>query len=388
MPDKILLVSRCAWTLYNFRAGLMRALHQRGAIVIGGGAGGDGFEPRINALGVPFIPLPVSRKAIHPLADVRLFCTLYRWYRRERPHVVHHFTIKPVIYGSLAARLAGVPRVVNTVTGLGFVFTEERLAWLRLLVEWQYRLALACAHFTFFQNGDDLRLFRARRLITSEKAGLLPGSGVDCNFFAPTATPEPSPTQPPTFLMVARLLREKGVEEFVEAARWVKCKFPKTCFQLLGGRDERNPTVVPQLDLDRWQAEGVVSWLGEVPDVRAIVGRADVVVLPSYREGTPRALLEAAAMGKPLITTDTVGCREVVDDGLTGLLVPVKDAAALAQAMVKLSQNPDMRERMGKAGREKMQREFDERLVIEKILQAYQQQTLSASQSPTAVRGR
>jgi glycosyltransferase involved in cell wall biosynthesis len=373
MPDKILLVSRCAWTLYNFRAGLMRALKQQGALVIGGGAGGDGFEPRIAALGVPFISLPISNKAINPLADARLFCTLYRWYRRERPHVVHHFTIKPVIYGSLAARLAGVPRVVNTVTGLGFVFTEERLAWLRRLVEWQYRLALTCAHFTFFQNHDDLALFRARRLINPRKVGLLPGSGVDCEFFAPAAITEPASARPLTFLMVARMLREKGVEEFVEAARRVKRKFPETRFQLLGGRDERNPTVVPQIDLDRWQAEGVVTWLGEVPDVRAIVGRVDVVVLPSYyREGIPRALLEAAAMGKPVITTDTVGCREVVDDGVTGLLVPVKDAEALARAMVHLLHNPALRERMGKAGREKMQHEFDERIVVEKTLQVYQ----------------
>jgi glycosyltransferase involved in cell wall biosynthesis len=373
MPNKIILVSRCAWTLYNFRAGLMRALKQRGALVIGGGAGGDGFEPWIAALGVPFISLPVSKKAINLPADARLFCTLYRWYRRERPHVVHHFTIKPVIYGSLAARLAGVPRVVNTVTGLGFVFTEERLVWLRRLVEWQYCLALACAHFTFFQNRDDLQLFRARRLISSEKAELLPGSGVDCQFFAPAAITEPAPAQPLTFLMVARLLREKGVEEFVEAARQVKRECPETRFQLLGGRDERNPTVVPQTDLDRWQAEEVVTWLGEVPNVRPIVGRADVVVLPSYREGIPRALLEAAAMGKALITTDTVGCRDVVDEGVNGLLVPVRDAEALARAMVRLISNPAMRERMGKAGREKMEREFDERIVVEKTLQVYQQ---------------
>jgi glycosyltransferase involved in cell wall biosynthesis len=371
MPDKIILVSRCAWTLYNFRAGLMRALKQRGMNVLGGGAGGDGFEPKIAAIGVPFLPLPVSLKAINPLADARLLCTLYRWYLRERPDVVHHFNIKPVIYGSLAARLAGVPRVVNTVTGLGFVFMEERLAWLRHLVEWQYRLALACAHFTFFQNRDDLKLFRVRRLICPEKAGLLPGSGVDCHFFTPAVITESPPVQPPTFLMVARLLREKGVEEFVEAARRVKRDFPDTRFHLLGRRDERNPTVVPQTDLDRWQDEGVVSWLGEVLDVREIVGRADVVVLPSYREGTPRALLEAAAMGKPLITTDAVGCREVVDDGVTGILVPVKNAEALAQAMVKLSQNPEIRTRMGKAGREKMQREFDEQIVIERILQVY-----------------
>jgi glycosyltransferase involved in cell wall biosynthesis len=175
---------------------------------------------------------------------------------------------------------------------------------------------------------------------------------------------------------LARLLREKGVYEFVEAARRVKRDFPGTEFQLLGKRDERNPTVVPQIDLDCWQAERVISWLGEVSDVRPIVSRADVVVLPSYREGTPRSLLEASAMGKPLITTDTVGCREVVEDGVNGLLVPVKDAEALARAMVRLIERPAMRERMGKAGREKVELEFDERIVLEKTLQVYQQELL------------
>jgi glycosyltransferase involved in cell wall biosynthesis len=373
MHKKIILVSRCAWTLYNFRAGLMRTLKQEGATVIGGGAGGDGFEPRITALGVPFVSLPVDKKAINPPADVQLFYTLCRWYRHERPDVVHHFTIKPVIYGSLAARLAGVPKVVNTVTGLGFVFMEKRMAWLRRPVEWLYRLALACAHFTFFQNPDDLELFLRRRLVNPRKAGLLPGSGVDCQYFAPGANVYSLPQRPLAFLMVARLLREKGICEFVEAARLVKREFPGTQFQLLGKRDERNPTVVSQTELDRWQAEQVITWLGEVADVRSTVAHADVVVLPSYREGTPRALLEAAAMGKPLITTDTVGCREVVDDRVNGFLVPVKDAEALARTMVRLIKNPEMRERMGTAGREKMQREFDERIVVEKTLQVYQQ---------------
>jgi glycosyltransferase involved in cell wall biosynthesis len=250
---------------------------------------------------------------------------------------------------------------------------EEDMAWLRRPVEWQYRLALACAHFTFFQNRDDMEFFLRRRLIKAGKIGLVPGSGVDCQFFAPWATANALPEKPLTFLMVARLLREKGIYEFVEAAHRVKRNFPRIQFQLLGKRDERNPTVVSQRDLERWQAEGVLTWLGEVADVRPIVARADVVVLPSYREGTPRSLLEAAAMGKPLITTDAVGCREVVDEGINGLLVPVKDAQALAQAMVCLVKHPAIREHMGKAGREKMKREFDERIVLEKTWEVYQQ---------------
>lgn len=369
MP-KILLVSRCAWTLYNFRRGQMAALKADGVTVLGAGAGGDGFEPSIEALGIPFVPLPVDKRALNPLADLKLVWRLYRWYRQERPDIVHHFTIKPVIYGSIAARLAGVPRVVNTVTGLGFVFSEGAKPWLRRLVEAQYRVALSKVHFTFFQNNEDRDLFLKQGLVAPEKTGLLPGSGVDTQHFLPPSTDaEP---QSVTFLMVARLLRDKGVYEFVEAARRVRAQAPNARFQLLGGRDERNPRVVPKEDLDLWQQEGVIEWLGEAKDVRGAMGAADVVVLPSfYREGTPRSLLEAAAMGRPLITTDSIGCREAVEEGVTGLLVPVKSVEALASAMLRLYDDPACRQRMGEAGRAKMLREFDERLVIQKIKQVY-----------------
>lgn len=376
MVYKALLVSRCAWTLYNFRAGLMRALKRQGTTVIGGGAGGDGFEPKIEALGVPFMALPIDKKGINPRADLQLFWTLYRWYRRERPDVVHHFTIKPVIYGSIAARLAGVPRIVNTVVGLGFVFIEDDMVWLRYMVEWQYRFALACAHFTFFHNRDDLHMFHTRRIVSARKTGILPGSGVDCDFFRPSAVPSQPTTTAVIFLMVARLLREKGVYEFVEAARIVKHDFPQVQFQLLGGLDQRNPTVVSSEELRDWQAEGLITWLGEVSDVRPCVAVADVVVLPSYREGISRALLEAAAMGKPLITTDAVGCRDVVDEGINGLLVPVKDAQELARAMIRMIREPTLRERMGKASRIKIEREFNEQEVLKKIMTIYVQESI------------
>ncbi len=372
MP-KIILVSRCAWTLYNFRAGLMRELKKRGWTVLGGGAGGDGFEDKVEALGVPFVPLPVDKKGINPIADLKLLWTLYRWYRKERPDIVHHFTIKPVIYGSIAGHLAGVPRIVNMITGLGFVFMGEAKPWLRKLAEWLYRMALKHAHFTFFQNSEDQNLFLERRLLAPEKAGLLPGSGVDLGHFTPGADDRRRNTDKSIrFLMVARLLRDKGVYEYVEAARIVKACHAQVQFQILGARDERNPTVVPESELDRWQNEGVIAWLGEVEDVRPFLNEADVVALPSYREGLPRSLLEAAAMAKPIITTDTVGCRDVVADGVNGLLVPVKDSVALAQAMIRMIENPDMQERMGRAGRVKVEKEFDERLVIEKTLAVYE----------------
>lgn len=366
----VILVSRCAWTLYNFRSGLIRELIQKGHTVVGAGAGGDGFDAKLSQLGIRFEPLPIDRQAINPFADLRLLARLYRFYRAERPDVVHHFTIKPVIYGSLAAWLAGVPTIVNTVTGLGCVFIEERLAWLRRFVEWQYRLALRCGSFTFFQNADDLNLFCSRRLVRRDRAWLLPGSGVDCEAFAPRPTAA-APARKVRFLLVARLLREKGVYEFVEAARRVSSNYPHTEFHLLGRRDERNPSVVPADQIARWEADGLVTWLGETEDVRPIVAEADVVVLPSYREGAPRALLEAAAMSKPLIATDTVGCREVVEHGVNGWLVPIKDPSALADAMRRFVIDPNLARRMGQASRAKVQREFDERFVIQEIVRIY-----------------
>ena len=371
MSQKIFLVSRCAWTLFNFRAGLMRKLIETGNKVIGGGAAGDGFEPKIEALGVKFNGLPVDKKGINPRADAKLFWTLYRWYREEQPDIVHHFTIKPVIYGSIAARMAKIPKIVNTVTGLGYVFTDEKVTWLRRLVVGLYRISLNCADFTFFQNQDDYNFFLSRGLVKKSGTALLPGSGVDCEHFSPVSGPNPLEKSQPTFLMVSRLLKDKGVYEFVEAARLVKEHYPKSRFQLLGQRDIRNPNVVPEKALKDWNDQGLVSWSGEVSDVRPMMAKSDVVVLPSYREGIPRALLEAAAMAKPIITTDAVGCREVVDDGINGLLVPVKDAPALARAMERMINDPEMRNRMGKAGRKKVEREFDEKIVIKKILEVY-----------------
>jgi glycosyltransferase involved in cell wall biosynthesis len=371
MSKKIFLVSRCAWTLFNFRAGLMRELVKNGNTVIGGGAAGDGFEPKIEALGVKFNGLPVDKKGINPRADIKLFWTLYRWYRKEQPDIIHHFTIKPVIYGSIAARMAKIPRIVNTVTGLGYVFTDEKITWLRRLVVGLYRISLNCTDFTFFQNQDDYDLFLSRGLVKKSGTALLPGSGVDCEHFSPLSGPNPLKESQLTFLMVSRLLKDKGVYEFVEAASLVKEHYPKARFQLLGRRDVRNPNVVPESDLKSWDNQGLVSCLGEVSDVRPMMAKSDVVVLPSYREGIPRALLEAAAMAKPIITTDAVGCREVVDDEINGLLVPVKDAPALAGAMERMINYPEMRKRMGKAGCKKVEREFDEKIVIQKILEVY-----------------
>ncbi len=367
---KVLLLSRCSWTLYVQRRGQITSLLADKHEVVGAGAGGDGFESRVEALGIPFRPVPVNKRTVNPAADVRLVAALYRLLKRERPDVVHNFTIKPVISGSIAAHMAGVPRIVNTVCGLGYVFTDGANPFIRAVVERLYAFALARAHHTFFENSDDRNLFIERRMVAAERSSLLKGSGIDLEHYAPP--PAAFEKEPVTFLFCARLLIDKGVGHFVEAARMVKARAPEARFWIMGGRDERNPRCIPQAELDRWQADGVVEYLGEKSDVREYMGNADVVVLPSYyREGTPHVLLEAAAMERALITTDHVGCREAVDDGVTGLLVPICDPAALAAAMQRMIDHPAERRSMGVAGRQKMVREFDETLVNATIKAAY-----------------
>jgi glycosyltransferase involved in cell wall biosynthesis len=351
----------------------MQALRTKGINVIGAGASGDGFEPKITEAGIVFIDLPINKKSINPLSDIDLFFKLIALFKQEKPDIVHLFTIKPVIYGSLAAKLAGVPKIIVTITGLGHAFLTGK-AWLRTTVEWLYKNALKHCQTVFFKNNDDKTLFIQNGLVSVEKTALVPGSGVNTTRFSPRESKPLKSHQynnPLNFFMFCRLLREKGVYEYVEAAKRIKEKHPDVTFTLLGGRDIRNPSVVPEKDILNWEKSGLIQWLDEVVDVRDYIAQADVVVLPSYREGTPRSLLEAAAMGKPLITTDAVGCREVVDDGVNGFLVPVQNSQALAAAMEKFINDVGLGKRMGLAGRQKICAEFDEQIVIQKTFDAY-----------------
>jgi len=368
---KIILVARTSWSLFNFRAGLMRALAARGATVVGGGVGGDIYENRIRALGVRFENLQIDQGGTNPLSDLRLLYSFYRWYKAEAPDVVHHFTIKPVIYGSIAAYLAGVPNIINTITGLGYVYSK-RGGLLRRIVEGLYRVALRCATHVFFQNEDDRQLFVSFRIVSAKKTSVVPGSGVDLERFRDDHADQRVGSPGVVVLIVARLLKEKGIGEFVDAARLLRPRLGNAAFRILGGIDASNPAAVKQEELDGWLREGVVDWLGHAEDVRPALRTADIVVLPSYYpEGTPRSLLEAAAMGKVIVTTDTVGCRNVVEHRVTGILVPPRDARQLAQAIFELATSAELRARMGAAGRRKMETEFDERIVIEKTLGAY-----------------
>ncbi len=360
---RILLAINSSWNVVNFRGGLVKSLLSAGYSVVVA-APRDGHSAAVERLGCAFAELPMRPHGRAPLQELRLLMRLLHVIRRERPDCILAYTAKPNVYASLAAALCRVP-VINNVPGLGLVFNESG-ATARIL-KLLYRIALRRSARVFFQNRDDMALFLAARLVPPDVIDLLPGSGIDLKRFAPAARPE----GPLTFLLIARLLWEKGIGEYVEAGRAVRALHPDARIRILGFIDEGSAGV-PRATIAAWQREGAIDYLGSAADVRPHIAAADCVVLPSYyREGTPRTLLEAAAMGKPIITTDMPGCRDVVDDGRNGFVVPPRDAAALArsmQAMARLSGG--RRAEMGAASRAKAERDYDERIVIDRYLAA------------------
>jgi glycosyltransferase involved in cell wall biosynthesis len=371
MPLKVLIVLNTAWNLVNFRAGLIRALVAKGYEVVAV-APSDGYEARLAELGCRFVALPMDNKGTHPGRDALLLWRFWRLLRSERPDVYLGYTVKPNVYGSLAAHMLGLP-VINNIAGLGAVFISD--GWLVHVVRWLYRLALERSKKVFFQNDDDRQLFVAAGLVRAEVTDLLPGSGIDLTRFpvVPLGVLRGT-TRRFRFLLVARMLWDKGVGEYVEAALLLQSQWPKAEFCLLGFVDVQNPSAISRGQMDTWVSQGHVTYLGVTDDVRAEIAAADCIVLPSYREGTPRTLLEAAAMGRPIITTDAVGCREVVDDGVNGYLCRVRDSGDLAEKMERLmSLSPEQRSEMGERGRAKMEVEFDEQIVIRKYLSAIEE---------------
>ena len=363
--NKILIVLNTAWNLLNFRSGLIRALLDAGYEVIAA-APPDEYVSRLEALGCRFVPFPMDNKGTHPGRDFLLLWRFYRLLLCERPDVYLGYTVKPNVYGSLAAHVLGVP-VINNIAGLGAVFIKD--SWLTRLVCVLYRLALSRSVKVFFQNNDDREMFISRGLVTQTVTDCLPGSGIDLVKFAPLPLPGQSSIR---FLLIARLLWDKGVGEYVEAARILKHHPASVDLCLLGFLDVQNPAAISRKQMDAWVEEGLIRYLGVSDDVRAEIAASDCVVLPSfYREGTPRTLLEAASMGRPIITTDAVGCRDVVDDRVNGYLCKPRDAEDLADKIARMAAlSPAEREALGLRGREKMEREFDEQIVINKYLEA------------------
>lgn len=360
---KIMIALNTAWNLVVFRSGLIKALVLMGYEVIAV-APDDKYSYKLSGLGCRYIPLNMDNQGTHPLHDLLLFGRFYKLIRRERPCVFLGYTIKPNIYGSMAAHYLGVP-VINNIAGLGAVFIKG--GWLKLLVSRLYQFSLSHSVNVFFQNEEDRKMFIMDGLVAESVAVRLPGSGIDLVKFKPVPLPRKASVR---FLLIARMLWDKGVGEFVEAARLLKQKGVYAEFCLLGFIDVQNPAAISRQQMDEWVDEGAISYLGVSDNVREQIADADCIVLPSYREGTPRSLLEAAAMARPIVTTDSVGCRDVVDDGVTGYLCHLRDALDLADKMeYVVNMSAVAREEMGFLGREKVEREFDEKIVIDQYLE-------------------
>ena len=358
----IVLSANSDWNIANFRQGLIRALRSAGYEPVVMAPKDPAAEARMAALGVQRIPVRIERSGRNPLADARLLLEYKRLLGKLRPAAYLGFTIKPNIYGSLAAASLGIPAIPN-VSGLGTAFIRRGM--LQQIVTRLYRVAFSRCPVVFFQNDEDRQLFVDRGIVEDRQARVLPGSGVDLEHF----TPRPPTNGPPAFLLVGRLLRDKGVREFVGAARALSPMLTGSRFQLLGPIDQANRTAITRAQLDDWVAEGVVEYLGVTDDVRPYMAKATAVVLPSYREGLPRSLLEAAAMERPLIAADVPGCRDVVEDGVNGYLCDPRDSRSLASAMRRMAAlSPAERLAMGQAGRRKVQEQFGEELVVQSYL--------------------
>lgn len=369
MMKTVAIISNQAFSLINFRGALIKKLVDANICVYALAPDfTDEFRKMLVKLGATPVDFRLARAGVNPWRDVIDMLSLAVLLRSLRPDVALGYFIKPVIYGTLAAWLARVPRRVAMIEGLGYVFTPAgtALSWsrrlLRRAVSWLYRIALTRAHQVIFLNRDDVAEFIANGLVAENKVVLLGGIGVDLNEW-PAA---PQVTKPVTFLLAARLLREKGITEYAEAAKMVKAKHPEARFVLLGGLDQ-NPGGLSQLQVEAWVNEGVLEWPGHV-DVRPWLTQASVFVLPSYREGVPRSTQEAMAMGRAVITTDVPGCRETVVDGANGYMVSVRSATALAEAMIKFIMNPNLIKLMGQESRRLAEERFDANKVNTRMM--------------------
>ncbi|CAM3750241.1 glycosyltransferase involved in cell wall biosynthesis [Kerstersia gyiorum] len=365
IQNRILIVASLAESLINFRGPLIQALLDKGLDVhVAAPEISKDMHSHFQAIGVQAHEIPMQRTGTNPLKDLNTLRHLYRLIKKTRPQIFLAYTVKPVVYGLIAATLLKVPRKAALITGLGYAFISPRQSLVKKIVMKLYRRALNGADIVFFQNPDDRQLFLEKQILkkTTENK-ILNGSGVDIQQFPLT----PLQTKNITFLMIARLLGDKGVREYIEAARNIKSKHPEVEFHLVGWIDQ-NPDAISQAELDSWISEGLIKFWGKLQDVRPAIAASSVYVLPSYREGTPRTVLEAMAMGRAIITTDAPGCKETVIGGENGFLVPVKSIPALASAMEKLIENPNLIQRMAIRSRELAVSKYDVHAVNQAML--------------------
>ena len=362
---KVILFANTDWYLYNYRLPLAVALKNRGDEPVLLSPPGR-YSQLLEKEGFRWVSFPLERKSLNPFVETLSIFRLVFFFRLEKPELVHLFTVKPVLYGSIAAKITGVPNTVNAITGLGYIFSEAG-SLLRRLVLWLYRFSLSKTK-VIFQNTDDLKVFLENRIITAGQAYLIPGSGVDINIFIPT----PEPDGKPIVMLAGRLLRSKGLPEFVEAARRIQANGMTARFVIVGEPYPDNPDSIRPEELSAWEKEGIIENWGWHDDMAQVISKTSLVCLPTtYKEGLPRLLLEAGACGRAVIATDIPGCRMVVRDGENGLIIPAHDISALVEALETLITNPEKRLWMGRRGREIVEQEFSVNQVISRTFDVY-----------------
>ncbi len=364
----VAVVLNTSWNIYNFRLALIRELRKVGYKVILV-APRDEYSQKLEEEGFLYYDIKMNNKGVNPFEDLLLIHNFYKLYRKIKPDILLNYTIKPNIYSSFAAKYLGIP-VINNITGLGTVFLNNNIS--SRIARWLYKIALY-KNSVVFQNRDDMKLFVETKLIEEKSVILIPGSGIDTEHFK--SEYRVSKNKKFTFLMIARLIKDKGIEEYIEAIRLVRQSdnVENCTFKILGSLYLSNPTAVSEQELNSWIEEGLIEYLGHSDNVQEEIAKVDAVVLPSYREGLSRVLLEASSMTKPIITTNVPGCRDVVDDGVNGYLVEVKNSVELAESMKKMV-NLSIEEltRMGEEGRKKVVNNFSQQKVIDKYLSLLQ----------------
>ena len=365
MKKKIAIVSNLSWNLYNFRLSLMYAMKNQGYEVIAI-APYDKYSQKIIDAGFEFYDIKMNAQGMNPIEDIKTTYSFYKLFKEISPDIICQYTIKPNIYGSFVANLLNI-KTINNIAGLGTLFIEDNSV--TKIAKLLYRVSQSKADKVFFQNREDYTFFIEKGIVDKEKCDILPGSGVDTNRFIPQYRVEQKKVR---FLLIARMIWEKGIGEYVEVARDIKKRYSNVEFCLLGFLDVQNPSAITQKEMDEWVNEGVVNYLGVSDRVDEVIKSADCVVLPSYyREGTPKTLLESGSCGKPIITTDNVGCRDVVDHGVNGYLCKPRSWEDLRDKVeMFLALSPQKRLEMGRESRIKIKREFDESIVINKYLEA------------------
>ncbi len=368
---RILFVDNDVNSFYSYRIEMARAARDAGFDVHIAAPQGKAAETLLNE-GFGFHAVPMTRSGLHPWKELSTIAVLFRLYRKLRPDLVHHLRLKPVLYGGLAAYGARVPAVVGLLTGLGYVFIAEtrKAAVIRKLVTLSCKVAFRHGNqCIIFQNPDDQSVFVQNKILPARQTALIKGSGVDVNTYIPT----PERDGVPVVVLASRMLRDKGVDEFVDAARSLRDAGVLARFVLVGETDPGNPTAITVAQLRQWAESGIVEWWGHQADMKDVLARAHIVCLPSLREGVPKVLIEAAACGRAIVTTDAPGCREIVRNGENGLLVPVRDSRALSAALRLLIENPPLRAGMGSKGRDIVVQEFSIERVVSETLGVYRE---------------